>query len=162
MQSYHYYYDFRIGNTNAGMFEIAMDRTLIFQRAAFEIDGKREESIFSIMHTDGVVTAVKCRDNDWLAVEHGAELRYPTAAFPLLLPKVRDEYEYQAFNECSGEELGVITLKRNGAEIVEIHNQHIQRRFTMDGDIPGAIDWGGAISHLKPSRAAALAGSPLA
>ncbi len=155
------FYDFRFGEQPAGYFEITDDGDEIRMNAVFAIDGEVCENPFTLRYAGDRVTAYQIGDGPWQVVPPD---RYPTSAYPLLVPRVRERMVHQAIREGDGSDLGETVLVRDGDIVTETRGGQVVRVFRLDaqGAIV-AIDWGGgATSTLRADRAAAVAGSPLA
>lgn len=152
------WYDFRFNGNPAGWFEIHESRGEIAMNAVFSMDGKVWENPFGVRHTDRSVLAYRCTPDTWIPFAHGPD-RYPTSAYPLLVPQVRERLKYFAVNEGSGKEEGETELTRDGDMVIERRGGREIRRFRLDAHC--AIIWinwgGGATSTLKANEAEAKA-----
>lgn len=162
MDEYHRYYDFKLGDENVGYFEIRLTDGELFQNARLRIDDETQDNLFWMRVAGDKALAFKAgRGGEWISMgEYGAD-QYPTSAFPLLLPMVRDRLEYTPILERSGQLGQPRTLRRIGAVIEETSGERFTRSFRMEKGIPVEIDWGGAVSALKDGLEAAKKGSPL-
>ena len=159
-KQYKLYYDFSIGEQNAGYYTINSRPGVITMLAKFMLDGEIYENFFELKHDGDRVTAYRSGEGGWQSMEEFGEDHYPTSAYPLLLGKVKDRYVYQSIDEGSGEVQGETVLVRSGKRIIE-KRRHITRRvFWMDGNIPIKIDWGGPVSMLQETPERARMGSP--
>ena len=155
------FYDFRFDAQPAGYFEISDDGSEIRMNAVFVMEGERCENPFALRYRGDRVLAYQIGDDAWQEVPPDA---YPTSAYPLLVPRVRDRLVHRAIREGDGGDLGETLLVRTGDTVTETRAGQVIRVFTLDaqGTIV-AIDWGGgATSTLRADRAAAMAGSPVA
>ncbi|MBA3685862.1 MAG: hypothetical protein H0W72_11570 [Planctomycetes bacterium] len=155
-------YDFRFGTENAGYFEISDTGREITMNAVFAMDGQTYENPFAVRHDGQRVTAYRCGDGEWQALPPGSD-KYPTSAYPLLVPRVRDRLTYVAINEGSGEEHPDTELVRTGGIVTESRGGKVSRVFHVDAERGiWKIEWGGgAVSELRAGKAEALAGSPI-
>lgn len=155
------YYSFALGGEPAGWFEIEDDGVEIRQCATFEMDGERYDNPFGLRHAEGLVSHYRVGGGPWVANPDPARL-FPSSAWPLLLAGLGDALSYDQLVEGSGEVIAGVSLRREGDQVVERKGESVVRRFWLDGDEVVRIDWGGAVSELKPDLPAARAGSPFA
>lgn len=155
------YYDFRINGKPVGYFEWWEEEDLLYQNAVFEVEGHVRRNPFWLKHKGGTITAYRVADGEWTGMPDSKEELFPTSAWILLLRRVEDQLEYTEFHEGSSEVVGPVLLKKEEGLVVESRGGKVIRRFRMENGLPVWIDWGGATSELKASRAEALAGSPL-
>ena len=159
---YHRFYDFSIEDEPVGFFEIEASPDRITQRAKFEIDDTVSINEYVLQIADEAVTAFRTgADDEWRAMDDYPEDAHPLSAFPLLLPRASDEYRYRPIDEGTGEVGAERVLQRTGDVVAEVSDGVTHRSFTMDGSIPVAIDWGGAISRLRSGRTEVLAEVPV-
>jgi len=155
------YYSFALGGVPAGWFEYEDDGAEIRQCATFAMEGQRYDNPFGLRYVDGSVTHYRIGGAPWVANPDPARL-FPSSAWPLLLAALEDGLTYDQLVEGSGEEVTGVSLRREGDQVVERKGEAVARRFWLDGDVVVRIDWGGAVSELRPGLAAAKAGSPFA
>jgi len=155
------YYDFSFGDKNAGYFEVRQSSGKIYMNAKFEMGGELLVNPFEITYEGEKVLAVRAGDGEWLDFSKFPANHYPTSAYPLLLPRVKDELGYISVEEGSGRIIGEILLKRVGDTIHESKDGKTIRKFRMKDGVAVEIDWGGPVSHLKSSLEEAVKGSPL-
>ena len=159
---YHRFYDFSIDDEPVGFFEIETTPDRITQRAKFAIDDAVSTNVYALQIADEAVTAFRTGEEvEWRAMDDYPEDAYPLSAFPLLLSRVADEYRYRPIDEGTGEVGAERVLRRTGDVVAEMSEEVTHRSFTMDGSIPVAIDWGGAISRLRSGRDEVLAEVPV-
>ncbi len=156
------HYDFRFGEQKAGYFTVSDDGQELTMNATFVMGGETYENPFAVRHAGGRVTAYRCGDGPWTELPPGSD-RYPTSAYPLLVPLVEDRRSYIAINEGSGEEMPGTELVRDGGIVTESRGGKTVRVFHLDAARGiWKIEWGGgAVSELRASKAEAVAGSPL-
>jgi hypothetical protein len=167
--AYHRFYDFTIDGAPSGYFEISDDGAALAMNAVFVYGGKTIENPFGVTYErgpDGLkIIGFRAGTGPYLSPEELAlpKDHYPSCAYPLLLGRVKRSWEYVCVSEKDGTPEGRRVLTREGTVIRETLNGSIARQFTMEGDVPVAIHWGGpARSTLKRTRDAAVAGSPMA
>lgn len=162
MDEFHRYYDFKLGEENVGYFEMRFTDGELFQNARLRIDDEIQDNLFYVRVAGDKVLAFKVGcGGEWISMEKYGADQYPTSAFPLLLPMVRDRLEYTPILERSGQLGRPRTLRRIGAVIEETSGGRVTRSFRIERDIPVEIDWGGAVSALKDGLEVAKNGSPL-
>lgn len=157
------FYNFYIGGENEGYYYLNQTGESLFSQTKFLLDGGEVFiNTFSLKLDQVKVTAYKYRDGDWVDFSVQPANYYPTSAYPLLLTKAKVKpYTYTAIRESDGAILGETTLKANGDDIIEMRDGQINRHFTMKGDLPVTIDWGGPISHLCQDAEEAVKGSEI-
>ena len=158
---YHRFYDFAFADKNAGYFEIRQDKGMIYQNAKFQMGEVTYENPFSLKIEGNRVLAYKMGDGDWVDFTGYPEDNYPESAYPLLLPRVKEELSYFAVSEKDGTIMGRTVLKRTEDLIEETRDGKIVRTFRMKNGVPIEINWGGPVSHLKESLREAVSGSPI-
>lgn len=161
MQEAHYFYDFKLDDDNAGFFEIKIESNEIYQNVKFKNGNEIYENPFFLKLEKDQVIAFKKGDGTWVNIKDYKENHYPSSAYPLLLPKVKDRLEYFQINEATGNVEGLTILERAGDTINEYRDQKLLRSFKMTDSTPVEINWGGACSKMRSSFEEALAGSPL-
>ena len=158
-----YFYDFTIDGDNHGYSYLSFDHETLYSFTRFLIE--KEEvytNVFSLKLDGGRVLACKHEDADWVDLGDQPPDHFPACAYPLLLPRVASPpYAYIQVSCDDGSIIGKTLLSREGADIVESRDGKEYRRFTMQGDVPVRIDWGGAVSHLCANGDEAVAGSGL-
>jgi hypothetical protein len=162
MHRYQRYYDFKLGQINLGYFTIVRKPGHIMMMAKFETDGEVTENLFELKLDDHHVTAFKIGGGEWQNMDQYGKNHYPTSAYPLLLPRVKELFVYHSIDESTGEVEGERMLERVGDVITESLAGKITRVFQMKDGIPVEINWGGPISTLRDSLKDAKAGSPFA
>jgi hypothetical protein len=160
MDSYQLNYDFKIEPENAGYFTITSDEGDITMLAKFVVDGEIHENLFELKHDGLNVTAYKTGNNEWQSMQDCDTNRYPSSAYPLLLPRVEQRLVYISIDEGTGEIAGETMLERTGDVITETRRGQLIRQFKMKDEIPIEINWGGPISTLHETFTAAKQGSP--
>jgi hypothetical protein len=154
------WYDFRFAGERAGWFELHESPGELSENAVFQMDGKVWENPFGVRHAGGRVTAYRCTPDTWIAAPAGGD-RYPTSAFPLLVPRVRDRVAYTEINEGTGAEQPA-EMVRTGDVVETRTGGKVATRFHLDPDgTIRSIEWGGgATSTLVAGEAEAKAGLP--
>jgi len=134
-----YFYNFTFEGTNRGYSYLYVD----------SLDDTDVTNAFALRISRQNVIACKHDDLDWVDLSQHPQDHFPSCAYPLLLPRVQaSTYSYIQISEDDGSVIGKIQLRRNLCDIVEYSDDKILRRFTMEGETPIRIDWGGAISYL--------------
>lgn len=154
------FYNFCFGETNHGYYYLRQQDNLLFSEAKFCRENELYTNTFSVKHDGSSVLAYKYGDEAWVDFTSQSAHHFPTSAYPLLLPNAFSKpYVYTAIAEGDGSVLGETILVSEGNEIVETRKGQVVRRFTLEKEVPVAIDWGGPVSHLCTSAAEAVKGS---
>ncbi|MBX2868662.1 MAG: hypothetical protein KTR18_08305 [Acidiferrobacterales bacterium] len=155
------FYNFKLDGAQRGYSYLHIDNTSLYSHTEFLVEGGETYSNVFRLRLDGErILACKHGERDWLDFSNQPINHYPGCAYPLLLPKVKSQpYKYTQISEDSGRVLGGYELHPIGQEIVELCDGQVSRRFTMNGNVPIQIDWGGAISELCETADESVAGS---
>ena len=156
-----FFYNFTLGDENRGYSYLRIDEGHLHSFTRFLLDsGETFTNVFRLRLDGQRVKACKHGDLDWIDLSESPEDHYPGSAYPLLLPKaMTGRYAYTQVSDDDGSVICETVLEREGVDIVERQNGIVCRRFTMDGETPIRIDWGGAVSRLCASAEASIDGS---
>ena len=145
-----FFYDFQFDNENRGYSYLSIDAIKLYSFTRFVLDSNKVfTNTFMLKLNDNEILACKHGDLDWVYLNEKPPHHFPGCAYPLLLPRAEIKpYTYVQISEDDGSVIGKTQLRRELNDIIESQNGAICRKFTMEGEIPVRIDWGGAVSHL--------------
>ena len=157
-----YFYNFLANGENQGYSYLYLSRERLFSTTRFKTNNELISNVFSLQLCNNTVIACKHGDAAWVDLGSKAADHFPDCAYPLLLPKARTHpYVYQQISADSGNWFAEATLTPSEDTIIESIRGTTSRRFTMQGDTPVTIDWGGAISHLCTSAEESIEGAQI-
>jgi len=144
------FYNFTLAGKNRGYSYLSVDTTRLYSLTRFLLDNDEVfTNVFTLKLSDGEVRACKHGDLNWINLNGQPPHHFPGCAYPLLLPRaMTTPYTYVEISGDNASVIGETQLSRELDDIVESQNGTIRRTFTMDGETPVRIDWGGAVSHL--------------
>ncbi|MEM7362832.1 MAG: hypothetical protein AAF525_02305 [Pseudomonadota bacterium] len=150
------FYSFEAGGEHIGVSYLRItSRRLLSVTRFLESEGSIYTNRFDLELDDGRVRAIQQGDGPWTNLMDLPDDHYPSSAYPLLLPRVRDTFVYTQVSDSDGSPVAVTRLVKETDDIVEYQNGQVRRRFTMNGDTPTRIDWGGAYSTLRADAGSA-------
>ena len=155
------FYTFEANCQHVGFSYLKLTTTRLLSVTRFrQPDGELYTNRFDLrLDADGIC-AIKHDDQAWVDLSELPENHYPSAAYPLLLARVRKgSYSYTQVSDSDEAILGEIRMVREGDDIVEYDGVVMRRRFTMDGERPVYIDWRGACSNLVEDATSAVGDS---
>ncbi len=158
-----FFYDFTLDGANRGYSYLLLDASALRSVTRFRLeDDAVFTNVFELKLGDGEVLACRHGANEWVDLSTCPVDHFPGCAYPLLLPRALSKpYTYVQISDDDGSVIGPTHLQCEGWDIVESREGITRRRFTMDGETPTRIDWGGAISNLHDSPDACVRGSRL-
>ena len=155
------HYSFEFGGCNAGYYVIEEEIGRIAMKAVFRMEEEVFENVFELRLQEGQLTHFRANEGPWVDMAQFPADHYPTSAYPLLLRGLRDQRTYVAIHEGDRTPIGQTVLTRDGDIVTETRHGNTVRIFTLDGDAVESIDWGGPVSHRRPTLVEAIAGSTL-
>ena len=157
-----YFYNFTFNGLNQGYSYLHVDRERLYSVTRFKANDKVVSNVFKLQLCDDNVVACKHGAANWVELGANNLDHFPDCAYPLLLPKARSHsYNYQQISAKNGLWIGAAKLTPIKNTILESVNNFSTRRFTMDGNTPVIIDWGGAVSHLCASAEESIQGAQI-
>ena len=158
-----FFYDFTLDGANRGYSYLFLDESSLRSVTRFRLeDDEVVTNVFELKLDDGQVLACRHGANDWVDLSKHPHDQFPGCAYPLLLPRALSRsYSYVQISDDDGSVIGPTRLQCEGRDIVESREGITRRRFTMDGETPIRIDWGGAISNLRGNQDECVRGSRL-
>jgi len=145
-----HYYNFTQEGRNRGYSYLFLSESKLYSYTRFRLSNAALfTNVFELKLSQHKILACKHGNTSWIDLSHLPHTHYPSCAYPLYLPQVMNTvYKYIQVSEDDGSIVGHTVLVPEGNDITESQGGQMKRRFTMDGDTPIAINWGGAISYI--------------
>jgi hypothetical protein len=157
------YYTFILDGKPSGYFEIEDKDGVIYSNAFIHMGNDKFENPFWVKYAGETITEFKFGDEKWRKLSDYPANSYPTAAFEILIRRIKDgaDFTYDQITEGNNQITHGVIIKRVGNRYTEWVGGK-SGRYIVTNPASKIIEygWGGtAKSLLSESREQAMAGS---